>query len=728
MKRISNNDLTKATAIKHLEKQSKIPTVFNWLDYESFKMKITSESYKGKLKAHHFSLIMSPVLDQLECGSCWAIACSTMMSDRVSILSARPNMMLSPTSLLSCVKTPSDGCVGGVPVDALLYMETTGLPRAECAPYDWCENLKECATGCNSNTQGECIEVQNATIPVCDKKLCDSNIRYKWENDSVHHIGSGPDANIIDSIKYSIYMYGPVVATYIVYMDFLLGSALDEKEFINDVGVTSVGEGVKEPWPETKGIYIHGAYDYKTSDNTSADQTISGAHSVVIVGWGVGNAGDKYGEIGYWIVRNSWSVDWGYDGYFHIAMTNKLKNINEFVYLDIPTNIDGNEFGGCVAAFPQKALGKWDPLIHPQQFAQYEASLTVNNQDTATGTAPILYYLSAATPVWIILLIFTGWLRYKQKMKSESMSYIWFISTCIFMIIGGIIFTTTQKNTPNDPVIPLTITTNSKSTGESDIKTQTHNLFVRMPIIMRKFEHTHESYKKIATEMMAAFTATVSAEQLYFGIKDPGVFVAIRNTKNNNKEYMVMDTVLFGDKKTRVYAVTSEGGVGDLIRETTVDFDVHTREWFTRAGKHTTAWTKPYRFADTGRYGITYTMEYDTGDDPDKDIVVASDASQHYMLFLTPTELRYIIDMGDILFVVFLDPNTVEMKTTLAKLKPHPQYPVVFIDITHYKAVAITYNITGFPAILSFKNKKPVENVMYGLDQSEFTDYVAMVL
>ena len=50
--------------------------------------------------------------------------------------------------------------------------------------------------------------------------------------------------------------------------------------------------------------YSSGVYDTCTTTNLN--------HAVVIVGWGTEN------EIDYWIIKNSWSSDWGDQGYIRI--------------------------------------------------------------------------------------------------------------------------------------------------------------------------------------------------------------------------------------------------------------------------------------------------------------------------------------------------------------------------------------------------------------------------
>ena len=43
--------------------------------------------------------------------------------------------------------------------------------------------------------------------------------------------------------------------------------------------------------------------------------SLAGGHAIKIVGWGVTSDGHN---TPYWIVANSWGVDWGLDGFFWI--------------------------------------------------------------------------------------------------------------------------------------------------------------------------------------------------------------------------------------------------------------------------------------------------------------------------------------------------------------------------------------------------------------------------
>ncbi|XP_017494523.1 PREDICTED: thiol protease SEN102-like [Rhagoletis zephyria] len=50
-------------------------------------------------------------------------------------------------------------------------------------------------------------------------------------------------------------------------------------------------------------------------------------HAIVIVGWGTSSDG-----VDYWILRNSWSTNWGEQGYARLERHHGLIGINQYVY------------------------------------------------------------------------------------------------------------------------------------------------------------------------------------------------------------------------------------------------------------------------------------------------------------------------------------------------------------------------------------------------------------
>jgi len=77
-------------------------------------------------------------------------------------------------------------------------------------------------------------------------------------------------------------------------------------------------------WGDFDG-YQGGVYSHKSGG-------FEGLHSVKIVGWGTD---PKQGD--YWIVQNSWGVNWGpYDGFFLIKKGVNECFIESMVYTGIP--------------------------------------------------------------------------------------------------------------------------------------------------------------------------------------------------------------------------------------------------------------------------------------------------------------------------------------------------------------------------------------------------------
>lgn len=311
------------------------------------------------------NIIMKP-LNQLKCGSCWAFAVSTALSDRVAIAQG-VNPHLGPSYLLSCSVTGNcdkeqlAGCNGGVIATALQDMvNPIGGVQGECWNYGWCDTCS--GDGDNDNKLIPSFP-QNSQKCISSAS---SPLLYKVKNGSVQTIPSvieQPDGSTkIDytAIKESIFNHGPLPTGYIVYQDFFMGTAPKDQGGDN--------------WAATNGIYVH--LDTDTTGYTpdgdappykygsAADMaTQAGGHAVVIVGWGTEkipnpvpkawsrlNGGGKAPEIidlPYWIVRNSWGEQWAEGGFFRIAQTNPDLHIGATVMFDQ----SGNQGVGGVIGF-----------------------------------------------------------------------------------------------------------------------------------------------------------------------------------------------------------------------------------------------------------------------------------------------------------------------------------------------------------------------------------------
>lgn len=317
-----------------------LPKSFSWNNSSDLK----SKGLPG-------DIILSPG-NQLQCGSCWAWAVSTALSDRVAIKIGK-NPMLGPSYLLACSVTGTcdkdnlAGCNGGRIDKALNALaKPIGGVKSKCWDYSWCDH-------CSGDGESD-----NTLIPSFpdnqNKCVSDSKMHpalFKVKDGSVQTLpGMIEDRADYTAIKESIFSNGPIPTGYIVFQDFFMGTADKSQGGDN--------------WGPTKGVYVHldtdsngvtpegdtSPYKYGSSSDMN---TQAGAHAVVIVGWGeteipniVPKAWAKKNPgspvpakitIPYWVVRNSWGTNWCEKGFFRIAQTNPDLHIGTTVFFDQTT-------------------------------------------------------------------------------------------------------------------------------------------------------------------------------------------------------------------------------------------------------------------------------------------------------------------------------------------------------------------------------------------------------
>jgi cathepsin B len=201
------------------------------------------------------------ILNQGECGSCWAFGTCETLSDRFCIHSNGSVVVsLSELDLLAC-DTNDDGCDGGWPSTAWLFAQKSGLVTNECIPYN--ETIPTCPPA-----QQPCLNFVNT--PPCPTK-CSSG--QDWKSLLHYAASSYAVSQKVTDIQTEMMTNGPVQATFSVYEDFL--------------------------------SYKTGVYKHLTGQYV-------GGHSVKIIGWG------ELNSEAYWMVQNSWTDTWGDDGYFMI--------------------------------------------------------------------------------------------------------------------------------------------------------------------------------------------------------------------------------------------------------------------------------------------------------------------------------------------------------------------------------------------------------------------------
>jgi cathepsin B len=270
------------------------------------------EFFDGRIFWKEF---LSDVVDQKECGSCWAFAAVSCLSDRFNIHSKNKlHLNLSAVPIVLCdthgaanpepLKNLEEsvqifetvqklyGCNGNLLSEAWRMLYTVGTNEQSCMPLRIL----------NFKTPSSCIKLTGPAGDMC------SDYRFNFMNHteygtpakfySAYHVYAVPgtldDGKSELDIRKEIYKFGPVSSAFELYPDFY---TFDPKKEI-----------------------------YRWSGQ---GERISG-HAIVIDGWGEENG------VKFWWVRNSWGTDWGIGGYFKMVRGENHCKIEENVVTGIP--------------------------------------------------------------------------------------------------------------------------------------------------------------------------------------------------------------------------------------------------------------------------------------------------------------------------------------------------------------------------------------------------------
>ena len=194
------------------------------------------------------------------CGSCWAHATTSSLSDRIKIMrkAAWPDINISPQVLISC-ETDTDGCHGGWHLSAFQWMAENEITDETCSIYR--ARGHDNGMGCSAMTMcRNCNPGEACYVP--DK--------YRVFGVDEYALVHGEE-----DMMQEIYQRGPIACSIAV--------------------------------PDSLEDYEGGIY----CDDSQPTET---THEVSIVGWGVSEDGQKF-----WNVRNSWGTHWGEQGFFRIC-------------------------------------------------------------------------------------------------------------------------------------------------------------------------------------------------------------------------------------------------------------------------------------------------------------------------------------------------------------------------------------------------------------------------
>ena len=192
------------------------------------------------------------------CGSCWAHAATSAMSDRIKISrkAAWPDINIAPQVLISC--SGDDGCHGGEAYNAFEWMHSNEVTDETCSIYR--------ARGHDNGAK-------------CSQQIMCENCSptdgcWNQDNYKVYHTDQYGKVSGEQAMMQEIYQRGPIAC----------GIAV----------------------PDALENYTSGIFEDKTGDKNIV-------HDISVVGFGVED-GTKY-----WTVRNSWGTHFGESGFFRVV-------------------------------------------------------------------------------------------------------------------------------------------------------------------------------------------------------------------------------------------------------------------------------------------------------------------------------------------------------------------------------------------------------------------------
>jgi cathepsin B len=215
---------------------------------------------------------LKEIRDQSACGGCWAFGAVSAMTDRLCIASGQKDQRrISSEDLLECCNACGFGCDGGFLYQSWAYWKNSGLVTGDlygdaksCKPYQF--------PPCNHHSTGpfdDCTKHQYVA-PRCKTECYNANYPTPYSQDKIFGVKAYAVEGEHQLIQ-ELNNFGSVEVAFRVYEDFFLYKS---------------------------GVYKHTTGEFK------------GAHAVKIIGYGVEDG------VKYWIVVNSWNVNWGENGTF----------------------------------------------------------------------------------------------------------------------------------------------------------------------------------------------------------------------------------------------------------------------------------------------------------------------------------------------------------------------------------------------------------------------------
>lgn len=403
-----NNDVDH----QHLVPYSNINSINDLRENFSWAITTDQDNEQDKLKKK----LIHKVNTQHACGSCWAVCMADVISDCL-VVSGAVNWYpdISSTYLMACVPQ-SEGhtkCSGGNPAAVAKYLEETKtiLADSTCLDYSWCDGDSQVCTSIGSVqhfSAQNLAQTLNNNIPNCGCYFSGPKFVYTLDrgSDSLYITSQLTVDKFRNTVKTHIVDFGPLVGGFAVLRNFFSGN------------FTKFNGGVYLD----RADYNHYQGSGPLSFDDGQTQDVAGFHAVAVLGWGVAKNiqydTNQWGDVPYWHCRNSWSTQWGDEGYFKIAMY-PFNQVSQFG-TQVMTNIGGPVGSLMLIRATQPPKQMTLKTITPQYlqtiqrirkdvFYQQDpndiqsaaiASLDVNKPTTEESSS------SSSTTIWILALFF----------------------------------------------------------------------------------------------------------------------------------------------------------------------------------------------------------------------------------------------------------------------------------------------------------------------------------
>ena len=345
----------------------KTNNIGSWvIDYPYRKLPV---EFDGRKK---WAGVREKIFNQGKCGSCWAFASCSLLSDRYYVLSrGKVDVTLSPTRLLLCdidgqdieyaykqiteqgtrdaikriIDSRSDknsSCYGNTIQNALLYLFIYGTCTTECLPYQY--DYKQLITNLfsplyanlphNTKTRISIGKSDRNTFkqPISTLDYVKNTVtglppeNAPWTN---YNLTKFNDNKYVPSCGELMGGTGDMCLNWNhgVLNDFLLQGTparfyriglwyAIKKETLSETNIAMMQDIYK--WGPIISVMeiFEDFYEFDAKNtiyNSNTKGGVLSAHAVEIVGWGT-----TTDNLDYWIVKNSWGKEWGDNGFFKI--------------------------------------------------------------------------------------------------------------------------------------------------------------------------------------------------------------------------------------------------------------------------------------------------------------------------------------------------------------------------------------------------------------------------